>query len=113
MLPQKRRISKTEFPRDLRGGKRSAGIYFSATFFPTKKGEQTKYAVVVSGKVSKKAVIRNKIRRRAYAVIEKNGTRVRAGYLVIFFARAEACGATAKDIERDMGEILRRADMLV
>ncbi len=67
MIAQENRIARAEFMNYLRG-KRHAGVAFTVTVSPA---PSLKVSVVVSKKVAKRAVDRNRLRRRAYGVIER------------------------------------------
>jgi len=53
----------------LRGGKKLRGDGFAVRYAPAFRA-RSRFAVVVSKKVDKRAVIRNRIRRRIYSVCE-------------------------------------------
>lgn len=53
-------------------GKTSRTPYFGVRFVRNKQREEYRLAVVVSKKVAKSAVTRNKIRRRLYEAVRKN-----------------------------------------
>jgi ribonuclease P protein component len=72
----------------------------------------TRFAVVVGTKVSKRAVVRNNIRRRVRSVLEKRLDDIKPGFDVAFLARP---GAEKKDfatIEAVVTGSLRRAKLL-
>ena len=47
-------------------------------------------AVVVSRKVSKRAVVRNRIRRRLYEIVRKNSAQIAAPYDLVFTVYSES-----------------------
>ena len=55
-----------------RNGKTARGKMMSARFIPNQRRENPRFAVVVSKKVYKSAVKRNRIRRRIYEIIRVN-----------------------------------------
>jgi len=57
----KKRLSRQEIENVLKQGKRVSGALFSVASLPA---DTERYAVVVGKKVSNKAVVRNKVRRR-------------------------------------------------
>lgn len=71
MLKKKQRLSRSEFTNLLKRGKRLHGDHFSLLYTPA---EETKCGLVVSKKIAKKAVERNKLRRKIYAVFGENLT---------------------------------------
>ncbi|MGB3922012.1 MAG: ribonuclease P protein component [Minisyncoccia bacterium] len=68
MLPRNRRISRELFEVILKFGKKVDSKYF---FLRTAPSKTARLAVSVSKKISKKAVVRNKIRRRTYSVVRE------------------------------------------
>lgn len=67
MLPQKNRISRKDFPPYQKQAKRFSSPLFSGNIFTHQRNTQV--SVVVSKKIAKTAVVRNKIRRRFYSAI--------------------------------------------
>lgn len=53
-------------------GSVSRAAYFSVYYAPSKKRSTYRMAVVVSKKISKSAVVRNRIRRRLYEAVRTN-----------------------------------------
>ncbi len=69
MLKKTERLNRTDFNLCFAKGGRIHGLYTTVINYPSLEGFLC--AVVVSKKVSKKAPVRNKIRRRVYGVVEK------------------------------------------
>lgn len=66
MLPKKERLSRLEFNRFFSVGKRLHTPLFQIVFSPH---DALHASVVVSKKIAKRAVVRNKIRRRIYDIV--------------------------------------------
>ncbi len=66
MLPKKERLSRAAFSRFFSVGKRHHSPSFTMVYAPL---EALHVSVVVSKKVSNRAVVRNKIRRRIYDIV--------------------------------------------
>ena len=67
-------------------------------------------AVVVSKKVDKSAVVRNRIRRRIYEAVRQQANGIEGSYDLIFTAfNAQLASADAASIEKQVKELLRRA----
>ena len=82
MLPSSRRVPRALFKTIVEKGKYSNTEHFSLKRAPS-GGQEARIAVSVSKKISKKAVVRNKIRRRAYSALRGIIPSVRPGlYLV-------------------------------
>lgn len=74
MLPKKRRLTRKEIPLLLRG-KRSGSEHIIMYVLENSENvlkHSGKFSISVSKKVAKKAVDRNKIRRRGYVIIMDN-----------------------------------------
>ncbi|MBP9695008.1 MAG: ribonuclease P protein component [Candidatus Magasanikbacteria bacterium] len=69
---------------------------------------------VVSTKISKNAVVRNRLKRQMREVIRLliKENRIKNGFMVGFLAKAEMIGKAYEEIETSMMEILRRASLL-
>ena len=103
MLPRRNRVRSGEF-KELMGGKTLSTPYFLLKYKAILETSPTKYAVVVSSKISKRAVERNKIRRRLYSILSKNFPS--KGLVGAFFVKKEALKATFKELEKEVGNAL-------
>src|SRR3989344_7744144 len=84
MLPKSRRIQRGLYPES-RPQKYNKGDYLSISVFPTASAEDpTKFSVTVSKKTAKKAVLRNKLRRWGYRIIQNLLPGVKEGFLIRF-----------------------------
>lgn len=63
MPPKEKRLTHNTFPRDQRPAKTQRGECATVRIYPS---DDFKVAVVVSKKIAKRAVVRNKLRRRIY-----------------------------------------------
>jgi ribonuclease P protein component len=79
MLPKRRRLSAKEVRDIIAGGRSARASLLSAKYI--NGGESLRAAVVVSKKISKKAVIRNRVRRAVYRALSSYNAR---GVAVIF-----------------------------
>ena len=86
MLPKVNRLKKeNDFSNVLRAGRKIKGNSLILKFRGTDSG-QTRFGVAVSKKVSKKATVRNKIRRRMLAVCGMNIVRIKKNIDVVLLA---------------------------
>lgn len=106
MLPRARRAGKYYFKTQQNKGFSSSARFFSIRKTPTTPADNpAKFAVVVSYSVAKKAVDRNTLRRRVYAMIRKSGILSRTGATYVFYAKKEARGVSSKEILLDITEV--------
>lgn len=109
MLPKSRKIARQSFPKDLRAGVRRTSTHFSLFVCPAVVGKQSIFSVVVSGKVAKRAVVRNKIRRRVYSIIRAVSPNIASGQKIIVFARAGSHDLSYSATATEIKELLTAA----
>ncbi len=72
----------------------------------------TRFAIVVGTKVSKSAVVRNTIKRRIRAVLQKHLVEIKGGYDVLFLTKKELVGKTFAEIESMVVYLLKKTPIL-
>ena len=105
MLPKKNRISSS-LHKGLKIGRSYHGNFFSLKVFP---GGFPRFSAVVSKKVGGTAVLRNKIRKRAYSAvreIQKSGIRPAS---IVFWAKKPAGAAKFSEILSDISSLLKKS----
>lgn len=70
-------------------GKSVRGAQVSLRYVLNNRRKEYRAAVVVSRKVSKSAVVRNRVRRRIYEIIRKNSARIIRPYDLVFTVYSE------------------------
>jgi len=128
MLSKKNRVPRHLFPAIITKGKNyySPNIYirvlnpgFSSCSpeqneqknFEESKNSQ-RFSVVVSKKVSKKAVVRNKLRRSVYGVIQKNIPDIKDNVLAAIFIKKNAAGLSKKEFEEEVFSLFKKTGFL-
>ncbi len=112
MLKKGHRLKKKkDFERvSMQGGVERSG--FLVLRFVRNNEDKTRVGFVCSKKISKKAVVRNKIRRRMKQAVRKQHVFLKKGYDIVFFARPAITNKDFWDIEKDIGQILKDAKLL-
>ncbi len=64
-----------------------------------------KYGVIVSNKISNKAVVRNKIKRRIKYVLQKHKTKIKQGYDIVIITYPIVVKESFKNIESELAHI--------
>jgi ribonuclease P protein component len=111
MLPRKRRVSKKQFPRSFSGQAIKTDI-FLMRFVKQKNSFGTRFSCVVSKKIAKTSVSRNKLRRRFYTALEKFLSDIKPGYLVIFHPSKESLNVSQVRISENIKDSLKKANLL-
>ncbi len=101
MLPKAKRLTKQEFNGG--GGKRLPFRFGSIRVTPS---DALKVSVVVSKKISKRAVDRNKIRRRVYAGVREVFRAGEPKKSFVVYPNKEILSATFRDVVRALSESL-------
>lgn len=70
-----------------------------------KKDKELKFGTIISKKISKKAVERNKIKRRLMEVLGKNIEKFDKGKRVLFLAKKEVLMIKPKEIEIELKKV--------
>lgn len=102
MLKRRFRLrSKADFNRTYKFGHSIRGqfIYLKAL---KKDAGNTRVAVVVTKKISKRAVVRNRIKRRVIETIRKNWLKLPGGFTIIVVVGQEISKLEQAKIERDI-----------
>lgn len=100
-LPLKYRLSKShEIEEILKRGRSFSSAFFRARFIPAPGLK--KFALIVGLKVSKKAVIRNKIKRKLSEIIKLNIPKIKPGYSVVILVKPQAADEEFKNLEEDL-----------
>lgn len=104
MLSKKHKINKKLFEEILKKGKifSSDYLHIKTLSIPEK---HSVFAFVVSFKVTKKAVERNKLKRRARHIIKKILPKIKKGLGVIIFFKKGVEKMTFPELEKEINDI--------
>lgn len=106
MLPKPKRLSSPfDFRRVKKFGRRKEGR-LSLWFSLQNKKKETRFGIVVSNRISKKATQRNKLKRYFRETIRFFLASFPPSMDNIFFVKKEALGAPLEDIKNDFRKIL-------
>lgn len=106
MLSKEHRLTHRESDLLLQTGTSRSSRLFSVK---VRDGfDRTKCAVAVSKKVAKKAVERNRIRRRVYAAIREIFDSLPQGSHFLFFARSGVKTASFEEIKNEIVSLIKR-----
>ena len=112
MLPSKFRLKGAQKPLIFQRARTYASKLFLLRLGQLSPGEESKFAFVVGSKKVKKAVIRNKIKRRAREIIRKKLPFIKNGNFAIFIFTADCAKATFKDMEGEICAALEKAKLV-
>jgi len=72
----------------------------------------TRFGVVVSTRVSKKAVSRNRIKRIFHSALRRCLDRIKKGFDVVFLVKRKAVGVNSNNLRIEIEEFLTKAGLL-
>lgn len=81
--------------------------------FAKNQHKYSRFAVVVGTKVSKKAVVRNRVRRQYRAILRKNLGNILPGFDVILLVSNKAIDPTSQEKEDKLLTVFKKARLLV
>ncbi len=111
-LPRKRRLKKEFIEKVLKRGRVITGRNISLKYFYI-PGQASAFGFVISSKVAKSAVVRNKLKRRGRAIVSKFIPFVREGNLAFVFFHEGSMKLKFKDLENEMAGLFKRAGILL
>lgn len=111
MFPKKRRLQKGLIEKVLKKGKNinSRGISLKYLSFSS---QASAFAVVVSTKTVRKAVLRNKLKRRGRAVVVKLLPIIKEGFLVLLFFKKESAEMTFSELKTEIANLFKKAKII-
>ena len=110
-----RRLSMTrreEFAAVKKGGKSLATRNFVMATLPHCDPELLKFGLITSRQASRKAVVRNRIRRHLRAILVKHGSKLESGRYLVMVARRKAAEACFQDLETDWLRLAQKLGIL-
>jgi len=112
MLPAVSRVKKGDFDF-LKGIKRKSfsSSLFNLVLYET-DFDPSRFAVVVSPKVFKKATQRNKVKRQAKAVILKNIKFFKKGFAAVFYLKKSRDEVSFREIEDELLFLFKKSKIL-
>jgi len=107
MLNSKYRLKKKiNFARIEIDGAMHQSKSFGMGIYDRKDGEEPRFGFIISTKISKKAVVRNRIKRIMSEVIRKNLDKIKSGYDVLFLIKPSAVKINKKELEKETYEAI-------
>jgi len=108
-MPRRHRLSRRDHEALGRSPrKRIGGVYFSLAIGASPRGTGVQTACVVSKKVSPRAVVRNRIKRRCRDVVRTLLSKGSFSGALLFTAKREAVAASHAEIKSDIEKLLSR-----
>jgi len=104
-------IKNKEYKDILNSGRFLRNRFFLLKFKPNNL-KNSRFGIVVSTKVSKKAVDRNLVKRRVREIIRANLENIKDGFDVVLVMKKESLGLNYSEIEHNIVNSLCEANLL-
>lgn len=75
--------------------------------------ENSRFGFIIGTKISKKSTVRNKIKRRLRESIKKKLNNIKPGFDVIIGVKPEIVDKSYQEIEKETGELLKKAGLII
>lgn len=112
MLPQPHRLPlRTELRQVKKEGRLFQSKLFGLLLSPSTKN-QTRFAFIISTKVHKKAVKRNRAKRLLTSVLKELLPQIKPGFNGVFLAKKTLIEADFKEIKKEMVLLLEKTKIL-
>jgi ribonuclease P protein component len=112
MLKSANRLKKKkDFERVSKQGKTISQAFLVLKFFKNNQ-ELSRVGIVVSKKVSNKAVVRNKIKRQLRAIMKDLIGQIKPGYDLVFFTRPSASQKDFESIAQVVNNLVKKANLI-
>lgn len=109
MLASKYRLKKkVNFARCEIDGLLTQSKFFGVEIYNRKDNENSRFGFIISTKISKKAVIRNKIKRIISDVIRTKLSIIKEGLDVIFLIKPSIVKLNRNDIQKEVNEFIAK-----
>lgn len=108
MLPKKNRLPlRTELKRVKKEGRLIQGKLFSLQLSQSNKNQPARFGFIISSKVHKKAVKRNRIKRLLSETLMDLG--VKPGFDLVFLTKRKIADANRSEIETEIRKLFNKA----
>jgi ribonuclease P protein component len=112
MLPRKNRVPTPLFSQVGRMGELLHSPSLSLKVVPGVPSDPSRIAFVVSGKVAKTAVLRNKLKRRARYIVNKQINSLKPGKIAICYFKPGSNKLDFSSLEGELTLLLKRAHVI-
>lgn len=113
MLPIENRLKqKKDFDIVRKRGHLVPGKMFSFVFFERGDKELSRFGFIVSTKISKRAVIRNRVRRLLRESVQTDLQQLKPGYDCVFLAKTGLVGIRHDEVLKEVEEMLKKTGII-
>ena len=112
MLPKLHRLPSRDIPIVMRSGVRYQSAHLTCIVLSAAPQTNSRFAIVVSAKVDKRATVRNRIKRMMSEYIRRNLSDIKTGVSVVCIVKKILDSTVGSDTDRLMSDMFRVAHVL-
>ncbi|MFH1170349.1 MAG: ribonuclease P protein component [Candidatus Vogelbacteria bacterium] len=114
MLSRQHRVTRRRFPFVLKASRsyHSPPVSLRVALRPGDDLRPTLFAFIVSRKVAAKAVDRNKLKRRARAIVREFLPKIKDNYACLLFFKKEAAALTYQELKKVIYDLLSLSSII-
>jgi ribonuclease P protein component len=113
MLAKQYRLSgKNNFDKVLKEGRFVQSDAFGLAYLKREDEEVSRFGFIVSTKVSKTAILRNRVKRALSEAARFINTKIEKGYNIVFLAKGKSTKVPTDQLMREVGAVLERAGLV-
>lgn len=115
MLSRQHRVTRRQFPLVLEASRayHSPAVSLRMALRPDNSLRPTPFAFVVSHKVAARAIDRNKLKRRARAIVRELLPKVKDSYACLLFFKKAAVGLTYQELKKVIYDLLSLSSIIL
>lgn len=109
MLPSKNRVKRGEIEKSASNRRLFRGVMVSISMVPGAENSNNspKITVIVSKKIIKTAVSRNRLKRRIYSIMQEHLSHMQSGIYMIYIKK-ESKNASYRELKDDINNVLKK-----
>lgn len=111
MFKKTNRLTRQDIETVFKNGKNAHTPLFGLSYITQNNTQSNKYSIVVSKKVAKTAVVRNKLRRRGYSILKKESDVLKNNHHIILFFKKGADRLDFKETTTEIKKALKKAGL--
>jgi len=112
MLSSKYRLTKAKDFKKVNAFGRSLFCRFFRVKYLANNLALSRIAIVTSTKISKKATVRNRVRRKLREIIRLNLAKIKPGYDIVIFAQISALAKNYQELQQELFTLLNKAKLI-
>ncbi len=113
MLPKQNRLSKKkDLERVFKQGRFFKNDFFTLRLAKNNSKNAPRFGIIVSGKVSKKAAVRNKVKRRIRAAVKDLIAKAKPGTEAVIIALPQTAKKKFQEIKEQLTLLFRKSGIL-